>query len=254
MSTDIKHTGKIPFSGLTSSGMPSIYQRIKGSWVLNFDFSSRGGLSLLDKGVNRYKLALQNTLNFNWNKQGGVDFNGTDEFAFLDVSSSFNADAQGTIGAWIKIGTVVVDAQIFTSSYDGDTNSHISLGVESSNGKLRLQIRRDGGTEQNVVEFGASALPTGEWCYVEACSDGSNYFGYVNGVSQSLTFIAGSDNGDWFASLATATNNIAIGALKRTTTTGYFPGSIARVDYFNKCLGTVHSPAKFQFEKGLFNV
>lgn len=75
---------------------------------------------------------------------------------------------------------------------------------------------------------GSTTLSSTTPYVLEVASSGTAYESRVNGAIQTLSFIAGSNNGDWFGD-TTARDNVTIGARKSTTESLFFTGVIAEI-------------------------
>lgn len=79
---------------------------------------------------------------------------------------------------------------------------------------------------------GSSTLTAATKYVLEVASTGTAYSARVNNAVETLSFISGSNNGDWFGD-TTARDNVVIGARKSTTESLFFTGQIAEIIQIN---------------------
>ncbi|MBU4480668.1 LamG domain-containing protein, partial [Patescibacteria group bacterium] len=155
-----------------------------------------------------------------------LSFDGTDDYVSQTISGFRSSDSAGTVSAWIKTnnsGTI----NILTSADEATAVYYLIFKLTS--GKLGVQqLNND---TQDLVQ-GTTSIADNLWHYVAVVSNGSTYSLYVDGKAESLTVDSGSNSGDWFADTLNR-DNLMIGLLKRTTSTGFFNGSVDDVRIYN---------------------
>jgi len=166
---------------------------------------------------------------------GGRTFDGVDDFIQGTTVSDFrNGDSSGTCTAWMKatggggatrnqiFGVNQTDSLYFGICHHASINAFGILGFTT------------GGNSEIATPAGSIVL--GKWHHVAAVCNGSSTLLYVDGVSLPVAGInGGSDDGDWFGSIASAVN-ITSGMLKATGSFGAFEGTIDDIRVYSQQL------------------
>ena len=152
-------------------------------------------------------------------------FYGTTGYLSKTVSNYRSADSEGTISAWIKLDALGAIQTIFSSDDTGAGASYLNVQV-STTGKLTVYQNDNAGTPDGVAS--TNTLITDRWYHVCLSSSGSAYKLYINGVSETLSVLSGTNSGDWFAD-TTLRDNVVIGALIRTSPFYFMNGTIDSV-------------------------
>lgn len=159
-----------------------------------------------------------------------VEFDGTNTKNVslpLSVATGFH----GSIGAWFNLDSAT-PAQAIVSASDVSVSIYeLRLAVVS--GKVSMVKRNS--TGQTVFDCGS--ISSGVWHYVGLVSDGTSYACYLNGVSQSLNFTSGTNNGDWFSDIS-GLDNLQIALLTRATNLIPADGKIAEVAIYGTALSS----------------
>jgi len=154
---------------------------------------------------------------------GGVqDYDG-DDYAFRTVADWRVADTQGTIIIWFK-GTAK-DKILFCSSDEGSTTRQILLGSQIGTGYL--EYRKRAGAATIGVSAGTIDITDNAWHRGTITSNSTSFSMYIDGQSQVVNVDSGSNNGNWFNTVAGTRDNITTGVWKRTTLVNYWTGSIS---------------------------
>jgi hypothetical protein len=156
-----------------------------------------------------------------------VRFAGTDDILVRSGAPPFTGQA-GSVFAVVNL--VATTGHIVSSGDEGAGTDRLSLLVSS--GKLRLVVQVGGSA--NSLD-GDTTLSTGVTYVVSAHSTGSAYSSYVNGVLQTLTVLAGSNDGTWWGDL-TLLDNLTVGALKVAAEASFLTGDIGRVLVYDQAL------------------
>lgn len=156
-----------------------------------------------------------------------AQYNGSDEVS-ARTSPSYATDTQGAIFLRVKFSTLLsVNASKAIggvgSSSTGDFIGLRQLRNAAFGAVNRLQVIKTGTGAANL--YGSTNLAAGTWYSVVLQSNGSAYAMYLNGASETLTALSGSNTGAWMGSLA-ATRQLVFGAQ-------YSSGAITN---YNDCL------------------
>ena len=160
-------------------------------------------------------------------------------YDYVDGISPFT-HSQGTFCAWIK-PNYVSSVQYVGSSSDEASNSYYFgfLRIDST-GKPSIIVYNDG-NPYNLI-LGSTVLQTGKWYHICTLSTGSEYKIYVNGREETLTVSTGSNDGAWLDKVQNRDNTV-IGALKRSSISNFFNGTIDEVRIYNRAL----SPSEIKY-------
>jgi hypothetical protein len=159
-----------------------------------------------------------------------VDFDGSNDVLFRNVTNPFFTDMQGVIFFSFFYETGVT--QELLSSADADTNNYLfRLVANGSTNKIQLILREN--TVVNNVILNTNVIADG-YNYGYIGSNGSNFFGKINGINQSIN--ATDDNGNWF-NFVSNRDNLAIGAVLRLFQ-GFFATKINKIYYNNTALNS----------------
>lgn len=148
-----------------------------------------------------------------YNSSGGVGSESKPSFTFNvdDVISKNIADyrSSDSSGVFISVYKIVSGTSIFDfGAFDADVTTNYLNQASTTSNKYRI-LHNTGGLR---VFYGTSDVITGspDLVATSACS-GSAYYIVINGVSESLTFTSGSNDGAIWADSATGKDNIVIG-------------------------------------------
>ena len=161
-----------------------------------------------------------------------VDFDGTNDFMSRSVTNPFITHTQGIVFFSIN-ATSGVTQRILVINNTATASGNNQFCIFFIGNKIRLLVRNATATVNNVFEtvnnFGTGFL----YGYVQ--SNGSTYTISVNGVVQTLSFVSGSDNGNWFSSI-TSTNVIRIALLTTAGVNVYEATKLNKLYYNNTSL------------------
>lgn len=182
-----------------------------------------------------------NILNSSWL---GLDFDGVDEAGKTGVNPTGNNFGYGTLCAWVTFDTTHTtnNFDIVFSAGGDDTDQATNFGqfafgrryASGIDNKLEILQRTDNVATVNRVR-GGTTLSAGTY-FLAVVSTGGAWKLYVNGVAESLTVVAGSNNGNWFDSVGTVGNrHFAVGNSWRDGAwgTGWVNGKIDEIFFYN---------------------
>jgi hypothetical protein len=192
--------------------------------VNQWDDQSGNGNHLTQATVGRKPVFYKNIVN----GKPVVRFDGSNDLLAKSISGFRSGDSAGTIIAVYK--TSSNSSQYLFSSADESGNAYYGATlVIDANGKVAT-VQRNNDTQDYV--FGGLGTG-GSFHALTLSSNGSAYTMYLDGTLQSLTVSSGSNSGDWFADTSLR-DNIAVGALKRDTNSGFMNGDIAEVLVYSR--------------------
>ena len=159
----------------------------------------------------------------------GMSFDGADDYANL-YDGRISAATSGSMGFWVKIRTFGDGEAIF--SYGGGAVANpglFALHLRLSGGNYYFAVeQRSDGTAVVTIVRGSTILRANVWYYVELTSDGSAWVISVNGNPETLTVVAGANDGNWIGdTTATAPTRTRIGNVRYNgNDQDYFDGVI----------------------------
>lgn len=201
-----------------------------GHWT--FDGSKLTATQALDSSGNSNTGTLNGGVTPTFGKIGqGLKFDGGSGYIEKTVANFQSSDQIGTISFWAKL-TNSAENYMIISSDTATTNYYLCAGIAS--GKVFVQQYS---TPSNNYVYGTTAVNDGQWHHVVITSNGSAWTFYIDGTVDAGNILVGSNNGNWFADTANR-DNVVIGALKRTSVSDYFSGSLDDVRIYNRVLST----------------
>lgn len=138
--------------------------------------------------------------------------------------------------AWIKYTTAGTAGTIFSETKTAAGNPYVGLFLGATE-KLQIDQRNDAAGETTFDATSGSALNDGNYHHVVLTRSGSTFALYQDGASVGSTSLTQ-------GSIATF-NASTIGALRRTTNTEFFPGTIDEVAVYNTTLSSARVAAHF---------
>jgi hypothetical protein len=162
-----------------------------------------------------------------------MEFDGTNDFININSLAS-SLGSQGSFSAWVNVSDWSTRAAILAFAFDAD--NFLRFGVRPDNNNC-FSIGGQFNNVSNEVLSDTTSLSENVWYHIVATSNGSVYNLYVNGQLQTLTILAGSNNGDWVSDFSSTANKGTIGSLNRTgPSEDLFNGKLDEVAVFNTAL------------------
>jgi hypothetical protein len=155
-----------------------------------------------------------------------MTLDGATEYANKAVGGYRSGDSQGAIELWCK--DMSSSGYAVSSADTASTSRYISLILTPT----AVQFTQRNNDTYDAVYNPAVPLNDGSWHYVVVTSDSNSYKIYVDGEPVALTVTSGTNSGDWFADTL-ARDNLTIGDLIRTSSTGKVAGSLDEVAVYN---------------------
>lgn len=159
----------------------------------------------------------------------GQVFDGVDDLALATVAGWQSADTTGTLSAWVKRANIAATDTWFGSGDEASASRYMQFYM-SSTGQFGVYTDKnapDNGVVTTQANFDDDTLH-----HVVYVSTGTAWIIYVDGSSEALSLVAGSNNGDWFGDVPDR-DNITLGGLKRNTIGGNGPFTIDECRYSN---------------------
>lgn len=187
--------------------------------VADWRFSESSGNTAYDSSVN----GNNGTINGATWSEGGLSFDGVDDYVEVPHSSSLNiSGSEITLEAWIKTNTLPSAAgerwQIL-----GKADAYALQIADGGGGKARVWL----GPLTTYVQTDSPEISTGLWYHLVGVYDSSSVKIYINGVLKKEVSKTGNQ--------ATSSNNLIIGA---RIPGGYFNGIIDEARVYNRALST----------------
>lgn len=171
----------------------------------------------------------------------GVTLNGTTQYLMRAEADWRSTDTAGTVMGWVRRSTAGVNHTVFASADESGTAHYWRLYVRSSN-RLAVESAESGDPTDEIE--GSTTIAADTWHHLAVVSDGATWNLYVDGALESLSVVAGGNNGDWLSEV-TLRDNITIGVLHRSSLTNYFAGTIRDVRYYSRALGAAEINAAY---------
>ena len=162
-----------------------------------------------------------------------MDFDGSSDSININSLAS-TLGSQGSFSAWVNVADWSSRAAILGFAFDAD--NFLRFGIRPDNNNC-VSIGGQFNNASHEVLSNTTSLSENVWYHVVATSDGSVYKLYINGQLQTLTILAGSNNGNWVSDFSSTANKGSIGSLNRTgPSEDLFNGKIDQVTVFNYAL------------------
>lgn len=168
-----------------------------------------------------------------------MDFDGTDDYIDLK-SGKLSEDNKGTITAWVKMDSGTTGA-VF--GYGGTSGGNWPLFRAGISGNEIFLGTRVNGSDYEYTNA-QTTLTNGTWYHLAWVSDGSTWYLYVNGQSESYTMGFGTA-GDWFYDITEASGpKTLIGAwFDGNSYQNRIDGAISDVRIYNRALSAAEVDA-----------
>ncbi len=209
--------------------MPTCPLGNQHTWKLESDGTDSVGTLNLDP---------QNSPSFEAGKiNNAVRLDRINQYLKQDIASFRGSDNVGCFSCWINLdslGTTNIQNIVGTTDSSAGVDNQVRLVYNEDANVINLNTRSGGVT--NEVEFTTTVInSTGTWFHLLIGSDGAQFLGWINAVSQTVGINAGANNGTWFNDMTVAQDKISIGA-HFFNGSGYiqlFEGFIDHVSYYN---------------------
>ena len=164
----------------------------------------------------------------------GLTFDGTNDHVLRTVANFQSGDNTGSIVVRFRSVSTATVLGLVASADSGSGNDYLFFGLNivGAVGSVYVQVSTDA-THQ--VRTTAQTFNDGLTHTAVLTSNGSAWQIIVDGVNQSLTVVAGSNNGAWFSDIPNR-DNFTIGNIIRSSAIAHFAGSISDVRVFNRPL------------------
>ena len=180
---------------------------------------------------------------------GGYTFDDTNDW--VDVSNIINdvsSDTSGTISLWFKTpATLTVNKALICCS-DFSSGNYVMLFLYPN--KLAYYFNTLSDSTHNRA-IGGTTLSANTWYHVVWRSDGTNTDIYLNGSKETLSFTVGSQQGSWMNDLNANWDTVAIGCLRRASSTYFIGGTIDEIGWWSRALTTTEITDLYNSGSGL---
>lgn len=179
------------------------FDKRTGDYV--YDLGDRGHTATLTasgvdlSGTNVY--GVSGTLVFGIGASGTAGAFNKDAYVSLTVASGIMLPT-GTVCAWINRASDLSGSTIYSYSKPEDVNAYCKFSVSEA-GKCLNYVHRPQNdyidSKRMLTMSGTTAMSSGTWYHVAATSDGSTVRLYVNGDEEAISYISGTNAGQWFS-------------------------------------------------------
>ena len=241
-------------------------QIINNGLVLSLDAADKNsypgsGTVWSDLTGNNNSGSLVNTPTFNSSNNGGIVFNGTNQYGNVPISfASISGSTYAFNLSFSSVSTTVRGIMGY-----GNTTANYGCYVRlASSGdgvpsveNARLQFRvLDTGVSVNNTLIGATNIAVNTKYNVAFVILPSSYKIYINGVEDTLSVFIGSNNGKWVGNGVTATNTVISIASQffNNAYLNYFAGTIHNIQIYNRALSATEILQNYNAQKSRFGL
>lgn len=165
----------------------------------------------------------------------GRTFDGVDDVIYTS-SPSFVDDTQGTVEVWVKFTDFTQDHSVASACVDGAEDDEFLFMYYRPSDSYKIGVYQSlNAVTQMYAKTRANVITDTGWHHWVVTSDSSTLRAYLDGIEESLTFITGSNTGQWMAT-ATDADTFSIGAIKRATPVLETKGIIGEVRVYSRAL------------------
>ena len=163
------------------------------------------------------------------NNRAAVLFDGSNDILVRTVANWLSGDSAGSVFIVVQLDTIADLMAALATADEGGTAYYMMFNPYYQNdaaGRPLRVMQRNNDTGDFVRVDDILAVDT---AYVAAYrSSGTAYTIRMNGVDRTLTVVAGSNTGDWFADTANR-DNMSVGGVKRSAEAYFTNGLIAEI-------------------------
>jgi hypothetical protein len=162
------------------------------------------------------------------NGHSALEFDGSSDY--LKNAASLTSTASGACFVVYRLSASPSDGQVIVATSDEADNDkflYFFAYEDSVDPNIRID-QKDGSGDTIAAIRGDTDLIAEKVVIASFISDGSVYTENLNGGAESLTVVAGSNDGDWTADTS-GRDNFTIGARQGSSVAQYFKGLVAEV-------------------------
>ncbi|MFE3845908.1 LamG-like jellyroll fold domain-containing protein [Thermoplasmatota archaeon] len=163
----------------------------------------------------------------------GLKFDGLGDYISIEKLPSGNS---GSLSFWVNSGRNVLNQKaIFSVSHN---SRPCRMLFDIRNKRFQTNNKPTTGSTQDGCQAEMGYILPNTWYHVVWISDGSKYYGYIDGEAQTLNILYGINDGDWFGDLENP-SYFRIGNMKYLLDYPYhipFEGIIDDVRLYDKIL------------------
>lgn len=176
-----------------------------------------------------------------------VTFNGTSQYAKIDVTDFRGTDTQGSVEFWAKGAAGNINGQVIFAVTENSTNDHRLVIFVA--GAYNIYWTDEAGNVSSVATT-ADAFDDGLTHHVVFTSNGSVWKIYIDGIEQALTLVAGSNNGNWLGDIVNGTpDRVCIGFQDVAVDASWYDGTLDEVAYYDYPLSAADIEARYLLGK-----
>lgn len=172
-----------------------------------------------------------------------ADFNGTDEYMYRD-DPSFKSDNAGGFSMWVRLDTLLgANGSRIIAGYGVNSGANDAMwslrqfrnaGLPTTSNYFAVLVRATHAGTTNILAATTTTLSTGVWYHVVVETNGTTTSFYVNGVSQTVTVLVGTNAGTWLGDIAGTNHRLTVGCGWVANATNLpFPGDIDEITYLS---------------------
>jgi hypothetical protein len=199
---------------------PGQTNNLTGYWPLDDDIEDISGNT--NNGTNNGAIFVSSPIN------GGLGFDGTNDYVEINDSSSLNITNQITMEVWIKPSTTINSTNSNMRIIDKQNAYYLLFDYPGANGRLKL-ILRIGGSYIDLSSI-TNNWNAGQWYHIVGTYNGSVMSIYVNGVLENSKSKTGN--------IENTNYNLFFGAraVSNIVTNMFFDGVIDEIKIYDKAL------------------
>ncbi len=180
------------------------------------------------------------------------NFDGIDDFVDCGSALSLTSQAVGTWMMWIYPRDFAKGVGIALTEQSTDNNL-IQVTVTNSTINRMLFQHYTVGHGNNVI-LGHTELSANTWVHLAITANGTTWNLNVNGIAQTITILAGSNNGKWINDLDAGTKILTLGKRQRLSDTLWLDGQLGLVVCSEAILTDSQIALWYQQTRSLFGV
>jgi len=158
-----------------------------------------------------------------------------------------SGDTAGTLERMFRSSSTANNQTLFASADTGTDTSFLWIYVAQTTGLVTISTQDAAGTVNTVS--GSTNICDGKDHHIVVTTNGSAWVIFIDGVTESLSVVAGSNTGDWLGDV-TLRDNLTIGAITRTSTASYTIGVNGYTRIYSRVMAVAE--ARTNYQRGRF--
>ena len=211
------------FTLFTDAGVTNV--STDGDAIYQANDKSGNGYHVSQSNIGSRPLYKTGANGINWRSIG--QFDGSNDYLSRSVSNWLSGNSEGCVFIVSQVASHSASYAALSSADEGGTSYLISFAPYHYLYDQIFFYKRNG---SSINQFTSNnSEPQIDTPYLQIfASDNSSYYYGENGQFGSVQLLSGDNNGDWFNSVPNR-DNLAIGALIRSSISDYFYGKIAEM-------------------------